>query len=93
MKTKVSKELIESWTKWLKWYGAKKFCKAFLRTAQDAQSTCVHCTEPIYLDIIEGGGVPDWKTADGDYGCADSPDTCDEGTGSHTPIKLGGISR
>lgn len=42
-----------------------------------------------YLDIVEGGGVPDWRTDDGDYGCGDSPETNDEGTGGHYPRKCG----
>ena len=75
----------EHWAKWLEHYGAEKFYDAFMRNAQNAQSTCVHCREPIYLDIAEGGGVPDWCTHDGDYGCFESPDTDDEGTGGHMP--------
>lgn len=38
--------------------------------------------------IAEGGGIPDWRTADGDYGCDNSPDTSEDGTGGHMPRKL-----
>lgn len=76
------------WVKWLESYGLDKFFDAFLANTQGAQSTCIHCREKIYLDIVEGGGVPDWKTEDGDYGCADSPETSEQGTGSHMPRKL-----
>lgn len=75
------------WVKWLKSYGADKFFDAFVRTAQYAESRCVNCEQEIYLDIVEGGGAPDWRTAEGDYGCEDSPDTDDEGVGSHVPVK------
>ncbi len=77
----------EKWVKWLETYGIANFYDAFVRDAQGAQSTCVHCGEKIYLDIVEGGGVPDWHM-NGDYGCPDSPDTCEDGTGSHVPVKL-----
>ena len=77
----------KAWVKWLAKYGPLDFYKAFVRIAQDAESTCVHCGEKVYLDIVEGGGVPDWRTVDGDYGCGSSPDTTDEGTGSHQPRK------
>lgn len=70
------------WVKWLAEYGPEKFYDSFMRTAQDAQSECVSCGHFIYLDIREGGGVPDWRTTDGDYGCVDSL------TGSHSPILL-----
>jgi len=74
----------KSWAKWLERYGAEQFFDAFVRSAQGARSTCIHCGEAIYLDIVEGGGVPDWGI-DGDYGCYLSPDTTDEGTGGHEP--------
>lgn len=73
----------EKWVKWLEWYGARKFLDAFLRTAHGAESTCVQCGEPIFLDLLEGGGVADWKTEDGDYGCPDSPLNDEDGTGGH----------
>lgn len=80
-----------SWAKWLRGYGAEAFFDAFLESAQGARSTCVYCHQPIYLDIVEGGGVPDWGSGIGggidglDYGCSDSPDTNDDGTGGHMP--------
>jgi|KBSSwiStaDraftv2_1062776.scaffolds.fasta_scaffold504957_3 hypothetical protein len=81
------------WIKWLKSYGPGKFFDAFVATAQDAESQCIHCGQKIYLDIVEGGGAPDWGSAlkgfSGlDYGCPDSPDTNEEGTGGHQPKKL-----
>ena len=81
-------ELRTGWIAWFERFGAAKFYDAFMRNAQYAESRCVHCREPIYLDIAEGGGVPDWRTDDGDYGCGDSPATNDEGTGSHMPVRL-----
>ena len=83
-----------AWVKWLKSYGPKEFFDAFIEIAQGAESVCIHCREKIYLDIVEGGGIPDWGSRIGDissgldYGCSDSPDTNDEGTGSHEPRKL-----
>jgi hypothetical protein len=77
-----------AWVSWLATYGADKFFDAFMANAQNALSTCVHCGEEIYLDIAEGGGVPDWSSNDelgGDYGCLHSPDTTEEGTGGHFP--------
>jgi hypothetical protein len=73
---------------WLAGYGAEPFFKIFLDVAQDAESTCAQCGQRVYLDIAEGGGCPDWRTLEGDYGCADSPDTTDDGTGGHVPRKL-----
>jgi len=78
----------QDWIKWLEHYGIGKFFDAFVRNAQGARGTCLYCRQDIYLDIVEGGGVPDWKTSDGDYGCAHSPDTCEQGTGSHMPEVL-----
>ena len=72
-----------AWVAWLAEYQPTKFYEAFCRTAQGAESQCLYCGEAIYLDIVEGGGIPAWKLADGDYGCNQSPDTCLEGTGSH----------
>jgi hypothetical protein len=79
-----------AWVAWLATYGPDKFFDAFVATAQNAQSTCKHCGEPIYLDIVEGGGVPDWGSLDNhglDYGCPKSPDTTADATGGHVPIK------
>lgn len=87
MKTTAEKAK-QDWIKWLEGYGADKFYDAFVKLAQDAKGKCVYCGEDIFLDIVEGGGVPDWKLADGDYGCNDSPETCEEGCGSHKPETL-----
>lgn len=76
----------EDWVAWLAGYGAGEFYDAFLSIAQGAKGRCIHCGEDIYLDIVEGGGVPDWGV-DGDYGCWASPDTNDEGTGGHEAEK------
>lgn len=77
-----------NWIFWIQDYNASSFFEAFVRTAQDAESTCTHCRQLIYLDIVEGGGVPDWRTKDGDYGCGESPESGEEGCGSHEPRKL-----
>ena len=81
-----------SWAQWIATYGPDQFYDAFMRRAQDAESTCRHCGDPIYLDIREGGGVPDWRGDDGFYGCAESPDATGTGTeddprdcGDHEP--------
>jgi hypothetical protein len=78
----------EEWVDWLESYGAEKFYAAFMKNAQDAKSRCIFCHRPIYLDIQEGGGIPDWRTYGGDYGCVDSPETDDDGLGSHLPRML-----
>lgn len=85
---KTEEKAKQEWLKWLKGYDASKFYDAFVKVAQGAEGTCEYCDQPIYLDIVEGGGIPDWKTADGDYGCNKSPETCEEGTGSHSARKL-----
>ena len=77
----------QSWVNWLVQYGLMKFLNSFLRNVEGAESTCRHCKEKIYVDVMIGGGIPDWSTADGDFGCPMSPDTNSEGTGGHTPIK------
>ena len=84
MANRVTNESRDSWVKWLTQYGLKKFAKSLIRNVQGCQSTCVHCNQTIYLDFFEGGGVGDWGI-DGDYGCPQSPDTNDEGTGGHHP--------
>jgi len=76
-----------SWLKWLETYGADKFLDAFLESVEGAESTCVHCKEKIYVDVLIGGGVPDWSTESGDFGCDKSPDTSEDGTGGHVPRK------
>jgi hypothetical protein len=83
----------KDWLEWLKVYGADKFLDAFMRTAHGAESTCIYCKQPIYLDMLEGGGVADWGTTISgvhglDYGCSNSPDTDEEGTGGHMPRRL-----
>ena len=82
-----SKKDKADWVEWLKGYGASEFLQAFLRNAHGAESRCVHCHSPIYLDLLEGGGIADWKTKDGDYGCDRSPETNSEGTGGHMPVR------
>ena len=86
-KPKMSKEKRE-WIAWLKSYGPGKFYDAFVRTAQGAKSQCQYCHQDIFLDIVEGGGVADWKTEDGDYGCDRSPEATAEACGSHLPEKI-----
>ena len=76
------------WVAWLETYGAGAFFDAFMEHAQGAQGWCVHCRKAIYLDIAEGGGVPDWSDGAGDYGCPASPDTDDDGTGGHFPRRV-----
>lgn len=79
------------WAQWLNSYGAEKLFDSIILNCQNAESECRYCGEKIYLGIVEGGGVPDWGTRfdshNGlDYGCIDSPDTCDDGTGGHLPV-------
>lgn len=81
-------EFEDAWVRWLKGYGAKDFIKALIDRVQDVQSTCIYCDRAIYLDVIEGGGIPDWRTYEGDYGCDASPETTSESSGSHEPQKL-----
>jgi hypothetical protein len=79
-----------AWLKWLKTYGTDKFLDAFLYNVENAESTCQYCGETIYVDILIGGGVPDWCTEGGDFGCENSPETtADEGCGGHMPRKRG----
>ena len=78
----------QGWSQWLARYGPENFYEAFMKTAQGAQGSCVHCGGLIFLDLEEGGGCVDWKTAGGDYGCMESPDTNDDGVGSHVPRSL-----
>ena len=82
----------ESWCNWLRSYGIENFFDSMIYQVQGVQSTCKHCGETIYCDIVEGGGCPDWGTkvpncVGLDFGCPDSPDTNNEGTGGHAPIK------
>jgi hypothetical protein len=89
--TNTKRNARQDWIDWIKGYGVGKFYDAFVRTAQGAASRCTNCREAIFLDIVEGGGVPDWRTAGGDYGCSESPDTVNEGpdagAGAHTPAR------
>lgn len=79
-----------SWLKWLNGYGTAKFLDSFLRNIEGTESVCRHCNRPIYVDVMIGGGVPDWSTEDGDFGCDRSPETCEDGVGSHMPYKRRG---
>lgn len=76
----------KDWLAWFKSYGAKKFLDSFLRNVEGAKSECEFCGEDIYVDVLIGGGVPDWSTEDGDFGCSYSPETNEEGTGGHSPV-------
>ena len=78
---------IRAWVSWLKKYGARKYLESFLHNVEGARGTCRHCHQEIFVDVLIGGGVPDWSTKDGDFGCDRSPETCSEGTGGHMPIK------
>jgi hypothetical protein len=78
----------DEWCHWLRGFTPERFYDEFVATAQGAESECVNCGEKIYLDMVEGGGVPDWKTGDGYYVCDYSWETSAEGTGGHCPLKL-----
>lgn len=86
-----TQEAKQQWLEWLDEHGAEDFLDAFLRDVEGAESTCIHCGEKIYVDVMIGGGVADWSTHDGDFGCPNSPETNDEGTGGHTPRKRGDV--
>lgn len=77
----------ENWIDWLQVYGANKFLESFLESVEGAQSICKHCGQQIHVDVLVGGGVPDWSTVDGDFGCGESPDTDEGGTGGHEPLR------
>ena len=83
--TRVKLDDRKQWAKWLRGYTPEKLFDAILHNCQGAESECIYCGQPVYFDIVEGGGVPDWKTKDGDYGCPESPDTSEDGCGSHMP--------
>lgn len=85
---KTTKAERQSWANWLAGYGGQKFATALARNVQGAKSRCTQCKQDIYLDFFEGGGVGDWKTRDGDYGCDESPETTAEGCGGHMPERL-----
>lgn len=52
----------------------------------DATDTCRFCKRGV-LDGSEESGYtgddPDWMTEDGDFGCDYSPETSEDGVGSH----------
>lgn len=52
--------------------------------ATGEESTCTQCHQRITAVIDPYSGVTDWG-ARGDFGCDTSPDTNEEGTGSHNP--------
>lgn len=84
--SKLLQEKLE-WVKWFEKYGAARFLDSFLENVEGAKSVCKHCGQDIYVDVLIGGGVPDWSTERGDFGCVNSPDTNEEGTGGHMPVK------
>jgi hypothetical protein len=47
-------------------------------------AVCVNCDRTITAVVDPYSGMVDWGD-NGDFGCFDSPDTDDEGTGSHDP--------
>jgi hypothetical protein len=59
---------IDGWVKWFEGYGARRFLESFLRNAHGAQSQCRYCSSAIYLDLLEGCGVADWRTVRGIMG-------------------------
>ena len=75
----------QQWLQWLEHYGPAKFLDSFLNVVEGAESVCIHCGHKIYVDVLIGGGVPDWSTRDGDFGCDASPDTSENGCGGHIP--------
>jgi hypothetical protein len=77
---------IDGWVKWFEGYGARRFLESFLRNAHGAQSQCRYCSSAIYLDLLEGCGVADWRTVRGDYGCAAAPESDDEAVSGHLPV-------
>lgn len=81
------KEKIDAWLQWLETYTPQKFIEAFLRNVENTESVCQYCGENIYVDVLIGGGVADWSTERGDFGCYNSPETTDDHCGSHMPIK------
>lgn len=87
MKTTATEFEKQQWVQWAEDYDKYDLFDALLHSIQGAKSECRNCHREIFCDIIEGGGVPDWKTSDGDYGCINSPYTNDQGTGGHEPVK------
>lgn len=54
-------------------------------TGSPVEWFCRRCGEPLQMVTDPISGVVDWG-ADGDYGCDESPQTDDEGTGNHAPV-------
>ena len=71
------------WLTWLSEYGASRFLDSFLKNVEGAESRCLYCCEYIYVDLLTGGGVANWSTKEGDFGC-NHPNSFD---GSHMPLK------
>ncbi len=46
---------------------------------------CIFCGQHVFDKHEESGfeGGPDWATEDGDFGCDSSPETTEDGCGSH----------
>lgn len=84
---KITNKQKDEWIRWLDTFGARNFLESFLRNVENAESTCVYCKQKIYVDVLIGGGVPDWSTGTGVFGCEKSPETDEEGTGGHMPKK------
>lgn len=51
---------------------------------------CLWCGERLVNGANLSGYVkgPDYMTPDGDFGCGESPDTQEDGTGGHTPDEV-----
>jgi hypothetical protein len=77
----------KAWLAWLKTYTPEKFLDSFLYNVENVESECAQCREKIYCDVLIGGGVPDWCTLGGDFGCDESPETDEDGCGGHMPKK------
>lgn len=52
-----------------------------------AIARCLWCKKPLVdgADVSGFAKGPDYMTKDGDFGCWESPDTNEDGSGSHTP--------
>ena len=77
----------EDWLVWVRRPGMAEalfdWCQSNL---EGVTATCVHCRATITLDAGTGtGGVFDWHTHGGDYGCDSSPESGPDGCGGHTP--------
>lgn len=51
------------------------------------EGDCMWCGQHVRPRRVEAGATreddPAWATSDGDYGCDSSPETCEDGCGSH----------